>query len=126
MSSLQKIIAVLSVTCYLAMSSIAVASALPMAIGNGKSTQSTDYFDNSSESQAEKTDLAMPCHQGGNAATDDVSTSNHCKMLCAAIGHVVVSTEVVDISPTFNSGYPSIEAHGLISTQLTIEQQPPK
>ena len=123
MSILQKIIAVLSVTCYLAMSSIAVASALPMALGNGKSTE---YSDNSSESQAEKTDLAMPCHQSGNAATDDVSTSNHCQMLCAAIGHVVVSTEVVDISPTFTSGYPSIEAHSLISTQLTIEQQPPK
>ena len=97
-----------------------------MAIGNGKSTQSTDYFDNSSESQAEKTDLAMPCHQGGNAATDDVSTSNHCKMLCAAIGHVVVSTEVVDISPTFNSGYPPTQAYSLISTQLNVEQQPPK
>ena len=64
-----------------------------MAIGSGKSTE---YFDNSSEFQAEKTDLAMPCHQGGNAATDDVSTSNHCQMLCAAIGHVVVSTAEAD------------------------------
>ena len=97
-----------------------------MVVGNSKSTQLTEYFDSSSEAYAEKTDLAMPCHQGGYATTDDAGASSHCQMLCAAIGHVVVSSEIAGISPTFTSGYPSVEAYSFISIQLNIVQQPPK
>jgi len=126
MSTLQKIIAILSITCYLAMASIAVASAIPMAMGTSESQQSTDYFDGSYEAQGKKTELGMPCHQGSAVTTDDANSSNHCQMLCAAIGHVVVSTEAADKSPAFHRSYPHIQAHSLFSTQLNVEQQPPK
>lgn len=129
MSALSKILSALSMVCYIATSSIAAAHAFPMIAGNG-SSDSLDLKASTTvgkeSNQAGLSDMMMACHQDANSSVDGGKASGICKIFCSAIGHALLSTEVVDISPKFQSTPPRLGTDSLTTRQLSVEHQPPK
>lgn len=130
MSTFFKILARFFVVCYLATSSIAATHALPMTanISGSDGTSEMAILYSASDDQAQDQAMAqtMPCHQGLSSSADGVNTAALCKIFCAAVGHAMLSLEPVETSSTFSHNYPHSKTVSLISTQLNVEQQPPK
>lgn len=129
MSALSKILSALSMLCYIATSSIAAAHAFPMIGGNGSSDsfalKATTMVGEESN-QAGLSDEMMACHQGANSSVDGGKASGICKIFCSAIGHALLSTEVVEISSKFLNTPPRLGIDSLTTRQLSVEHQPPK
>ena len=134
MSTFFKILARILVVCYLATSSIAATHALPMTANisgpDGPSEMTTLYSASDDQQQdqsmAQTMAQTMPCHQGLSLSADGANTAALCKIFCAAIGHAILSLELVETSSSFSHNYPHSKAISLVSTQLNVEQQPPK
>lgn len=116
--------------CYLATSSIAATHALPMManISGSDGTSEMAILYSASDDQQHDQTMAqtMPCHQASSSSADGVNTAALCKIFCAAVGHAMLSLELAEMSSSFSHNYPHSKAISLVSTQLNVEQQPPK
>jgi hypothetical protein len=129
MSVLSKILAALSMVCYVATSSIAAAHAFPMMGGIGTSDSialETSTMVSKEANQAVGSEAMMDCHQDANSSADSGKVSSICKIFCSAIGHALLSTELVEISSIFHNTSPRLGSDSLTTRQLSVEHQPPK
>ena len=129
MSALSKILAALSMVCYVATSSIAAAHAFPM-MGGIASLDSIDLeattMVGEEANQADGSEAIMDCHQDASSSADSGKASGICKIFCSAIGHALLSTELVEISSKFHNTSPRLGTDSLTTRQLSVDHQPPK
>lgn len=129
MSPLTKILAAISMVCYVATSSIAAAHAFPMMSGIGgldSIALETTTMVGKEANQADGSEAMMDCHQNVNSSADTGKASGICKIFCSAIGHALLSTKLVEISSKFHSTFPRLGTDSLTTRELCVEHQPPK
>lgn len=129
MNKLSNMLVMLSILCYLAMSSLSAAHAFIVMDGNVGLVDIEPENSLMAGKQMDQLGLSegmMPCHQEADPSSDDDKASGICKISCSAIGHALVTTDLLEENSKSQYTSPHPVTDSLRSRQLSVEHQPPK
>lgn len=119
MNTVTKTLALISILCYLAVSSVAAVHAFPVL------SKSADVGDTLVMTGDSSLDHQPSCHQSSDISPDNAA-SVLCKIFCSAIGHAMVTdtaSEAISLVPLIQV---SALNGSLVTRQLSVERQPPR
>ena len=126
MSTLSKIFVALSILCYTAMSSLAAVHAFPAMDGMGSSPQIGLQTEIPVADNRDMAESLMSCHQLADTPADQLSGSSICKIFCSAIGLALLSFKPLEMVSTQPHTSPHSRINRFISTQTSVDHQPPR
>ena len=126
MSILSNIFVALSILCYTAMSSLAAVHAFPAMDGMGSSPQISLPTQISVADNSDMAESLMSCHQVAETPAEQLSGSSICKIFCSAIGLALLTFKPLEMVSAQPHTSPHSRINRYISTQTSVDHQPPR
>lgn len=114
-----------SLICYIAVSSIAAVHAFPVLVKSSSSLQGiASSLDTKTFDDITMLEMESDCHQQKSNSPD--SSTNACKIFCAAMASVISNQLLLDLTSAMVGTDVAFVAKGLHTREPALEPRPPK